>query len=170
MWAERPELANLEYGDVDEVNKLIRVVGKFGNQRILPLTDEAFRCLRRYLVECPPVPGPLIRSYNHPRRGIGPHHISCLVSEWMRAAGVKARPRDGVSGHALRRTAATDVAQESKDPRAVAAMLGHANLASIDSYLARLHAEQLRPVMEGRTYRDPPKQERRPHEGGGAHD
>lgn len=150
------EVSNLEWGDIDEVNRMVRVVGKFGNQRLLPLTNEALRALRRYLAEHPPIPGPLIRSYDRPRRGIGPHYISCLLSGWMLDAGVKQRPRDGVSGHALRRTAATDVAGRSKDPHAVAEMLGHNDLSSLGPYIARLHAEELRPAMEGRTYRDPP--------------
>lgn len=66
------EVVGLEYGDIDEVNRLVHVVGKYGAHRVLPLTDEAFRCLRRYLAEHPPIQGPLIRSYRHPNKGHRP--------------------------------------------------------------------------------------------------
>jgi site-specific recombinase XerD len=70
----------------------------------------------------------------------------------MARAGVKRHAYDGVSGHALRHTAASDVLDECKDLRAVQQMLGHAQLSTTAIYLRRVSAESLRTAMGGRTY------------------
>jgi site-specific recombinase XerC len=76
-----------------------------------------------------------------------------MVAEWMRAAGVKRRPYDGNSAHALRHTAASDVLEVSGDLRAVQAMLGHSQLQTTSIYLRRAELGRLRDAMTGRPYR-----------------
>ena len=71
----------------------------------------------------------------------------------MAAAGLKNRPRDGVSAHALRHTAASDVMDRCHELRTVQAMLGHASIAATEIYLRRANLGQLREAMEGRDYR-----------------
>ena len=73
------EVAGLEVGDVDPVNGTLIVVGKGGHQRMLPISDETARALRRYLFEHPAPSGPLIRSYQHQARAISAHYVSDLV-------------------------------------------------------------------------------------------
>lgn len=71
----------------------------------------------------------------------------------MRDAGIKAGPRDGISGHALRRTCATDLLDGGAHIRQVQEVLGHASIQQTEKYLRRADAMELRPVMDGRTYR-----------------
>lgn len=149
------EVANLERADVDENASTVVVVGKGGHQRMLPLTRETASALRRYLAEHPCGAGPLVRSYQRPK-GLSAGYISNRVAKWMRDAGVKSAPGDGVSGHALRHTAATDVLRVTGgNIRVVQVMLGHQSLATTQRYL-RTYPEELRTAMEGRSYHEQP--------------
>lgn len=146
------EVSRLELADFDSVDKLLSVRGKGGHERILPVPDECVRILTRYLGEHPGSGGPLIRSKRRPSSGLAADTISGLVSGWMDAAGIKQRPRDGVSAHAFRHSAASDVLDECKDVTIVQRLLGHANLATSSIYLRRAGLDSLRAAMSGRTY------------------
>lgn len=146
------EVATLEIGDWDRRAKLVRVVGKGGHERELPTSDEVERALTNYLAEWPATSGVLIRSYRDAASPILPATISEMVSAWMRAAGIKRGTRDGVSAHALRHTAASDVAETCGDLRVVQAMLGHQHLSTTSIYLRRAGMAEMRAAMAGRTY------------------
>lgn len=148
------EVSNLQAGDLDEVNGMIFVVGKGGNQRVLPVSAETMRAFRRYVADVPLVAGPLVRSYNNPHRALSAGYISGRMSLWMSQAGIKRFPRDGISGHALRHTAATDALAHGATPREVQEMLGHESLATTQRYL-RVRPENLRRAMGGREYGGP---------------
>lgn len=151
------EVAWLKVEDWDRTGGVVRVVGKNGNERELPVPEMVHRHLRDYLVEYPATVGPLIRSYRLTWEPLRPQTISKMVADWMAAAGVKVTPRDGTSAHALRHTAASDVLDECGDLRVVQEMLGHQNLATTAIYLRRANLPQMRTAMEGRHYRVPPK-------------
>lgn len=149
------EVVNLEQGDVDRSRGLVRVRGKGSHERILPLVAEARAALDDYRREEPAAAGPLIRSHLHPHRGLDADTVSGLVAEWMIVAGVKAAPRDGVSAHALRHTAATDMLRRGAHLRDVQAALGHAHLVTTEVYLPYV-VTGLEQAMEGRCYRRRP--------------
>lgn len=142
------EVCNLEVGDIDPDERVMMVRGKGGHERVLPIDTETWAAIGRYLAEHPASAGPLIRSYNHPTKGLTPHYVSRLVSQWMHAAGV------GASGHALRHTAATDMLRSGAHVRDVQAALGHTSLATTQRYMPWLVGD-LRTAMGGRTYRRP---------------
>jgi site-specific recombinase XerD len=142
------EVARLELGDVDFADRHVLIRGKGGHERVLPITEETWRALHSYLAEHPAQAGPLIRSYSRPLRGIGPGHISVLVSDWLHGAGVPA------TAHALRHTAATDMLRAGAHLRDVQTALGHQSLATTQRYLP-LVVHDLRDAMGGRTYRHP---------------
>lgn len=101
--------------------------------------------------------GPLIRSELCPTHGVAAKTISGYMRRWMIDAGVKVRPLDGRSAHALRRTAASDVADEGYDIRVVQHMLGHERVeTTIRHYLRPIAMRQMREAMEGRWYGEPP--------------
>lgn len=148
------EVARLEMGDYDTVNGTVTVTGKGSDQRVVPVPTEARVAIDRY-VAAGRSTGPLIRQVSDPNCGLAPHTISVMVARWMRQAGVKRRAHDGVSAHAFRHTAASDVLNQCKDVRVVQQMLGHKHLPSTAIYLSRAHLGQLREAMEGRDYRTP---------------
>lgn len=146
------EVSRLELADYDPIDKLVSVRGKGGHERVLPVPDECCRLLTRYLSEHPSCGGPLIRSKRNPSAGLSADTISGLVSAWMSQAGIKERPRDGVSAHAARHTAASDVLEHCRDVTVVQRLLGHANLSTTATYLRRAGLDSLREAMSGRSY------------------
>lgn len=146
------EVAGLEIGDYDRGPGILTVVGKGGHQRVLPVTKACAQAIDEYLGEFPAGAGPLVRSYRDSGLGLSAKAVGRLVSTWMRDAGVKRRPLDGRSAHALRHTAASDVLDSCGDLRVVQQMLGHAHLQTTAIYLRRARLGQLREAMEGRRY------------------
>lgn len=158
----RAEVAGLEMGDVDLHARMLHVVGKGGVERFVPLTAMTQQAMLDYLGQHPAVAGPLIRSYLNPHRPITADHVGRLVAAWMYEAGVKDRPRDGKSAHALRHTCLSDIVDRGAHIREVQHIAGHKHLATTEIYLRRVDAASLRPALEGRTY----GQEQRPTQPG----
>lgn len=147
------EVSRLCMEHLDQRQRTMLVHGKGGHQRVLPLPDQAWQALHAYLDAHPaPGHGPLFRSYLDHTKPVSAGHISNLFTAWMQQAGVKRRPHDGVSAHALRRTCASDMLDQGASVRTVQLALGHAHLNTTEVYLRGLDGEQLRPSMEGRTY------------------
>jgi len=141
------EVAGLELGDIDvDERQLLVRIGKGGHERVLPISDETWDAMEKYLAEHPAKAGHLIRSYNHPNRGISAAYVSRLVSQWMHDAGVND------SGHSLRHTMATDSLRNGAHIRDIQAALGHKSIATTQVYLPLL-VHDLRSAMGGRTYR-----------------
>jgi site-specific recombinase XerD len=146
------EVAGLEVADVDLNARSLRVVGKGGHERVLPLTDETREHLAAYLTEWPATVGPLVRSYQFPNRSLTAMTIGNIMRAVMYAAGVKSRPLDRVSAHALRHTAATDMLRNGAHVRDVQHILGHKHLMTTEIYLP-LVVNDLREAIGGRRYR-----------------
>jgi site-specific recombinase XerC len=146
------EVARLQVGDYDPRRATMLIVGKGRHERLLPVPAETARAVDAYIRAEGISYGPLIRSKSHPARGITPLHISTMMSKLMRRAGIKGRPFDGVSGHALRHTCASDVLDRSGSLVVVQEMLGHADLNTTRIYLRGAGLEEMRRAMEGRDY------------------
>jgi len=133
------EISRLELADVDVELRAVRIVGKGGWQRLLPITEEAWAVLRDYLLSRGLRPGRLV--------DVTPNHLSRLVSGWMKDAGVPG------TAHALRHSMATHLLRhQGADIKDVQAALGHQALTSTSVYLPFSDVERLRQVMEGRWY------------------
>lgn len=146
------EVSRLEVGDLDRLNGMMRVHGKGGHERILPIMEETEAALDEYLAQFPATAGPLVRSYRQPSRALAADTISGYVSEWMDAARIKRARRDGVSAHALRHTTATDMLRSGAHLRDVQYALGHAHLSTTEVYLPFI-VRGLSEAMGGRSYR-----------------
>lgn len=147
----RMEVAGLRWEDYDERSGLLVVrVSKNARDRVLPVVDEVASALAR--VRGRGTTGPIIRSAVDAMLPVSPEWVGTLAGRAMRRAGIKATAYDGVSGHALRHTAASDVLDHCGDLRVVQQMLGHANLSTTSIYLRRATAGQLRAAMAGRPY------------------
>jgi len=140
------EVASLQLGDIDTAERLMLIRGKGGHERVLPVTDDTWSVVGRYLSEYPASHGPLVRSYAHPTRGLTAKHVSRLVSGWLHGAGVQA------SAHAARHTAATDMLRAGAHLRDVQQALGHQSLATTQRYMPWLVGD-LRTAMGGRHYK-----------------
>lgn len=151
MGLRRIEVHRLRVEDWLRRDHLVRVVGKGGHERTVPMISAAASALLAYLAEWPTTVGPLIRSTTDPSKPLSLSALSHYMSRWMTEAGIKHAPRDGVNGHALRHTCASDVLDACGDLRVVQEMLGHQNLATTAVYLRRSRVGLMREAME-RTY------------------
>ena len=147
------EVSALELGDIDRARGLMRIKGS-GHERLLPLLDEIQERLQDYLAQFPATAGPLVRSYRDPWRPLDPDTISGLIARVMWDAGVKGARRDGISAHALRHTAATDMLRNGAHLRDAQFALGHAHLATTEVYLPYV-IHSLEEAMGGRRYGGP---------------
>jgi site-specific recombinase XerD len=149
------EISSVKIEDWRRHDNMMRVTGKRKHERWVAVPEEVEECLMAYLAEYPVKTGqPIIRSYNIGWKPLAPSTISKYVAEWMYAAGVKVSARDGVSAHALRHTAATDVLESCGDLQVVQLMLGHKQLSTTAIYLGERNAkEKLKGAMGGRSYR-----------------
>jgi site-specific recombinase XerD len=151
----RVEMVRLSTTDVDWDDRTIRVHGKGDKERLVPMSDETAEAIGDYLTACPASPyQPLLRSYMRPAEGISPGRLGHLLSELMGQAGVKRRPFDGKSAHALRHTCANDMLDADADLRDVQEMLGHEKLSTTANVYARRMAVlgRLRSAAASRTY------------------
>jgi site-specific recombinase XerD len=146
------EISRLQVGDVDRFHGTMHLIGKAQHERILPMMDETALALHEYLMEHPANAGPLVRSYTRPRQPLTPGSISRLVSQIMYDAGVKLAPGDGISAHANRHTALTDMLLSGAHLKDVQAAAGHQHLSSTERYLPYV-VHGLESAMSGRSYR-----------------
>jgi site-specific recombinase XerD len=147
----RGEVARLQVGDFDLTNRLVIVNGKGGHQRALHVTEEARRVVAEYLALEGAQAGPLVRSYQFPTRGLHPDTITAIVRRAMQDAGVKRAAGDGVSAHALRHSAITDMLRNGAHIRDIQAVAGHQHLSTSERYMP-LMVGTLKDAMEGRRY------------------
>lgn len=151
------EVSRADIDDYDRVAKTIKLRGKAGHERILPVPDEVAAALDAYHNETGRSPGPIIRQIN--RKGgytydrLSPQTISDYMTRVMRKAEVKGRIFDGKSAHGLRRTAASDVMDRTGNIQIVQALLGHAKIETTTIYLRPVPLDDLRDAMAGRGYR-----------------
>jgi site-specific recombinase XerD len=139
------EVSRLRIEDIDPWERTVRINGKGGHERILPLVDEAAGALRDYLAEWPATRGPLVRSYNDPTKALCATYVAKSVADIMHGAGI------AETGHSLRHTMASDLLKRGVVVKTVSASLGHANVATTSRYLP-LVVVPLREAMEGRRY------------------
>ena len=148
------ELAALRIEDISFADRAVRVHGKGGRERLLPIDEETWLALAAYLRERPGRSGPLIR---HQRGGMGPDAnispktLSRLVVRWMVLAKIKQGPRDGAAAHSLRHTACVDMLRRGGHLRDVQTAMGHAKLETTAWYLPMV-IHGLRETMGGRSY------------------
>jgi integrase/recombinase XerD len=151
LGARRVEAHRANVEDWSRRNRSFLLKGKGGHERTVPVSDFESHLFDAYLLEYPATVGPLFRSYTSGRR-LSTSTLSHYVVEWMFDAGIKHAPRDGVSGHALRHTGASDLLDACGDLVTVQEYLGHADLSTTARYLRRAKIGRMRDGMAARPY------------------
>lgn len=145
------EVARLTIPEVDLADGALLIRGKGGSERMVYMSEETTEAVRAWMVARGPVAGHLISSHTEPGARMTAHWIGKLVAGWMADAGLKSFPSDGVSGHALRHTAATAMLRGGANIRVVQEALGHANITTTARYL-RADDKEVRAAMAGLSY------------------
>ena len=142
------ELVNLALSELDSTAGLVRVTGKGGRERIVPLGEEALAHLGQYLNDARPelLRDRVSEAVFVTRRG-GPMSRQAfwqLIKRYATVAGVD----EALSPHSLRHAFATHLLNHGADLRSVQMLLGHSNLSTTQIYthvararLQSLHAE-----------------------------
>ncbi len=138
------ELVAVDVGDVDPSERLVRVLGKGGKERVVPFGVPAARAVTAWLEEGRPAvaraaTGPALLVGDRGGRW-GQRQVREAVHRLAARAGV-----DDVAPHALRHSAATHLLAGGSDLRSVQEVLGHADLATTQRY-THVDAERLRRV------------------------
>jgi len=144
------ELVGLPLSAVDRRAGWLRVVGKGGRERVVPVGEPALRALDDYLEAGRPalLAGRADRHYalfvTRRGRGMTRQNFFALLRKLARKAGI---PSERVSPHVLRHAFATDLLEGGADLRAIQSMLGHADLATTQIY-THVSRARLRDTVE----------------------
>ncbi len=137
------EIVNLDEGALDFETEQLRVLGKGGKERILPVGMPAQRALRRYVergrraLATDPRETALFLSKSG--RRLSNSDITRRLGLWTREAAMAA----GVSPHSLRHSFATHLLEGGADLRTIQELLGHASISTTQVY-TRVDAARLR--------------------------
>ena len=141
------EIVDLDQSDLDFESERVRVDGKGGKVRLLPIGEPAQRALERYLSGARPA---LVDDPDEPalfisRRGrrLSPSDVRRRLERWVREAAIAGR----VSPHALRHSFATHLLEGGADLRSIQELLGHSSVSTTQIY-TRVEPSRLRKQYE----------------------
>ena len=128
------ELRTLRTADLDFESEAVRVRGKGGKERVVPIGEPAQAALRRYLETARPALAgrdsgeTLFLSVRG--RPLHTSDVRRRLERWVRAAGLES----GVSPHALRHSFATHLLEGGADLRSIQELLGHSSVSTTQVY------------------------------------
>jgi integrase/recombinase XerD len=127
------ELVNLQMHEVGMLQGVIRVTGKGGKERLIPMGEQASECLRDYVKNARP------ELMNKPTNTVFPSKRGLTMTRqtfWHRVkfyakvAGINTK----LSPHTLRHAFATHLLNHGADLRVVQMLLGHSDLSTTQIY------------------------------------
>lgn len=142
------ELVGLRYSDVYPKEGFVRVEGKGGKQRLVPISDTALREIRNYLIDRNQVVAKkgfediLFLS----RRGTALSRI--MVFHIIKEQAEKAGVQKNVSPHTFRHSFATHLLEGGANLRAIQEMLGHEKITTTEIYTHIDRAFLRREILE----------------------
>jgi integrase/recombinase XerC len=131
------ELVGLSDGDVDFVLGIVRVYGKGGKERIVPVGEKALEAIRAYLPARDEIlarhgrkasPAPLFINTRGTR--LTSRSVARILQKHILQSGLLRK----ASPHALRHSFATHLLDAGADLRSIQELLGHASLSTTQKY------------------------------------
>ena len=143
------EVVGLAVDDLDRSSGLVRLSGKGGKQRVVPVGSYAARAAEAYLVRSRPVLARAGRGtsalFLNARGGVLSRQSAWSV---LRAVAERAGLAGDLSPHTLRHSFATHLLDGGADVRVVQELLGHASVTTTQIYTL-VTVEHLREVYAG---------------------
>jgi integrase/recombinase XerC len=131
------ELVNLNIEHLDRKARLVRVSGKGGKERVVPVGRKAIAAVSEYLEQTAQQrkrpgygtdQGPLFLNNRSGR--LSSRSVHRLVKRYSRECGITTE----ISPHSIRHTFATHLLDGGADLRSIQEMLGHASLSTTQKY------------------------------------
>lgn len=141
------ELVGLDVAQVDLENRLVRVFGKGGKERLVPIGKKASQKIDHYLklrdtfVKKDKDSGAVFLNVRGERLSV--RSIQRLVDDTIKKCGLSKE----VSPHVLRHTFATHLLNAGADLRSIQELLGHASLSTTQKY-THVNLDQLMKVYD----------------------
>ncbi|WP_426455482.1 tyrosine-type recombinase/integrase (plasmid) [Paenibacillus sp. S-38] len=135
LGCRREELISIRRRDINFRSKQIRLIGKGNKERIVPIHDEALSKIKDFL-----------QTHNSewlfPSNQYKTKHLSCralnkIVSKCVKEAGLEGK---GITPHKFRHSFGTHMFEGGADIKAVADMMGHANVNTTQVYTKVSHS------------------------------
>jgi integrase/recombinase XerC/integrase/recombinase XerD len=142
------EIVNLDSGSLDFESEQLRVAGKGGRERVVPVGEHAQRAVERYLALSRPR---LLARREEPAlfvsvrgRRLSPSDVTRRLDRWVKEAALAG----GISPHSLRHSFATHLLEGGADLRTIQELLGHSSISTTQIY-TRVDPSRLRKLYEG---------------------
>jgi integrase/recombinase XerC len=142
------ELVGLDWTDVDGELELVRVRGKGGKERLVPIGRKALVALSAYRARVAELCPRRLRDERAVflnRRGerLTSRSVARIVDHYVAVSGIATK----ASPHALRHSFATHLLNAGADLRAIQELLGHASLSTTQKY-THVNLDQLMSVYD----------------------
>jgi integrase/recombinase XerC/integrase/recombinase XerD len=140
------ELVKLDVDSVDFDSESVRVEGKGGKTRIVPVGEHALRALERYLAAGRPAlddHGESALALSKSGRRLSTSDVRRRLRTWARRAAAGAPAVVDAHPHALRHSFATHLLEGGADLRTIQELLGHAAISTTQVY-TRVDSRRLR--------------------------
>ena len=142
------ELIGLDWGDIDESLELVRVRGKGGKERLVPVGKKAMAALHAYRERLGDLCARGVRDDKAVflnRRGdrLTTRSVGRLLDHYVVKSGIATK----ASPHALRHSFATHLLGAGADLRAIQELLGHSSLSTTQKY-THVNLDQLMSVYD----------------------
>jgi integrase/recombinase XerC len=153
------ELVAIDLEDLNLSERMVRVMGKGGKERLVPFNQSALTAIKAWMKDRAAILGATKRPESA-RRGVSPKSRPATkadplfinyrgtrltgrsVDRLLRRYVSQCSTRMGISPHALRHSFATHLLQRGADLRAIQELLGHARLSTTQRY-THVNAAQL---------------------------
>ncbi|MEZ5773488.1 MAG: tyrosine recombinase XerC [Hyphomicrobiaceae bacterium] len=123
---------------------MLRIAGKGGRERLVPILPAARRAIMRYLVLCPyPLEGEAPLFLGEKGGPLSPRIVQLLMERLRATLGLP----DTATPHALRHSFATHLLGAGADLRQIQELLGHRSLATTQAY-TEVDRERLLAIYE----------------------
>ncbi len=126
------EALSLTGSDVP-LGETLRIIGKGGKERIVPVLPAARAAVAQYLADCPFPPEDDAALFRGARGGpLSPRAVQKVMAQARMQLGLPAT----ATPHAMRHSFATHLLNAGGDLRAIQELLGHASLSTTQAYTA----------------------------------